>query len=72
MAAIDEVVNEGCSRMGAINYVISKMLKKHVAQRKSYDHINDVLGVVIGVLLEFYRREAAPYEDMKIEENSDI
>lgn len=35
-------------------------------QRRSYQAINDVLGALEGVKLEFYRRMAVPYEDARI------
>lgn len=37
-----------------------------------YKHINDVLGVLGAVTAEFYRRVAAPYEDLKIRDNGDV
>lgn len=37
-----------------------------------YKHINDICGVLEAVKAEFYRRVAAPYEDLKIKENKDV
>lgn len=58
---------------GELNYAITKLC--HIIRKKwgdKYKNYNSVQGVLIGVLLEFYRRKTAPYEDDKIEENGDI
>lgn len=43
-------------------------------QRKGlkYDTINDILGALEGSKLEFYRRIAVPYENVKLAENGDV
>ena len=38
----------------------------------SYTAINNVVGALESCKLEFYRRQAAPYEDDKALENGDI
>lgn len=38
----------------------------------SYTAINNVIGALESCKLEFYRRQAAPYEDDKARENGDI
>jgi hypothetical protein len=55
---------------GELNYVVTKMLKEIYPLR--YYHINKAIGVLECIKLEFYRRVAAPYEDVKIKESGDV
>ena len=55
---------------GELNYVVSKILREIYPLR--YFHINKAIGVLECIKLEYYRRVAAPYEDLKIEETGDI
>ena len=55
---------------GELNYVVTKILKGVYALR--YFHINKAVGVLECVKLEFYRRVAVPYEDLKIKESGDV
>jgi hypothetical protein len=34
--------------------------------------MNDVMGAFTGAQAEFYRRDVAPYEDAKIQQNGDV
>ena len=38
----------------------------------NYATINDIVGACEGAKMEFYRRVAVPYEDIKIAENGDV
>jgi ribosomal protein S3AE len=55
---------------GELNYVITKLLKEVYPLR--YFHINKAIGVLECAKLEYYRRVAAPYEDLKIQESGDV
>jgi hypothetical protein len=55
---------------GELNFVITKILKAAYPLR--YYHINKAIGVLECIKLEFYRRVAAPYEDLKIKESGDV
>jgi ribosomal protein S3AE len=55
---------------GDLNYVVTKLLKEVYPLR--YYHINKAVGVLECIKLEFYRRVAAPYEDLKIKESGDV
>ncbi len=55
---------------GELNYVVTKMLKEIYPLR--YFHINKAIGVMECIKLEYYRRVAAPYEDLKIKESGDV
>lgn len=55
---------------GELNYVVTRILKEIYPLR--YFHINKAVGVLECIKLEYYRRVAAPYEDLKIEEAGDV
>lgn len=68
---IDNNISE-ITNAGELNYAITQLLKKYLEiNGKSYSKINDILGALEGAKLEFYRRVAAPYEDIKIVTNGD-
>ena len=55
---------------GSLNYAITRLLRGIYSL--SYKDINNAMGVLESVKQEHYRRVAAPYEDIKIEENGDL
>lgn len=58
---------------GELNYVLTMIFKEYLeVNGESYQRHAEIHGVLIGALLEFYRRKSAPYEDKKIEENGDV
>lgn len=58
---------------GQLNYFFTWLITEYIKDRKlSYQTINDIIGALEGAKLEFYRRVAAPYEDIKIKENGDV
>lgn len=58
---------------GELNYFISTLINSYINQKgKNYSTLNEVVGVLECAKLELYRRVAAPYEDIKIEENGDV
>jgi hypothetical protein len=57
---------------GELNYVITMLIKNYFNNKPCYQSINDIVGALEGAKLEFYRRVAAPYEDLKIKENGDV
>ena len=59
-------------RSGDLNYVVSKLIWKLFDNDKRYQTANDIWGALNGVIMEFYRRKVAPYEDEKIKENGDL
>ena len=58
-------------RAGILNYVCTSLTLKIFPERK-YWIMALVCGVFVTVILEYYRRWAAPYEDGKIVENGDV
>jgi hypothetical protein len=65
-----EIKNDVMS--GDLNYLVSSFLWKLFQNNKSYSSINQIIGVLECVKLEFYRRQAAPYEDTKLGTHGDI
>lgn len=57
---------------GDLNFIISKLLTEHLKRNFNYDKINELIGVLECAKLELYRRQAAPYEDMKMLANGDL
>lgn len=58
---------------GELNYLITELCDSYLTTiGKSYQNINQVVGALECAKLEFYRRVAAPYEDLKKEENGDV
>ncbi len=58
---------------GELNYLITCLCNDYFKQsNKNYQSVNDVIGALEGAKLEFYRRIAAPYEDVKCTENGDV
>ena len=58
---------------GELNYKITELIIKYVqSMGLCYDTINDIMGALEGSKAEFYRRVAAPYEDLKARLNGDV
>jgi len=58
---------------GELNYLVTLLALTYIRKHGlNYQHINDVVGALEGAKLEFYRRIAAGYEDVKIKENGDV
>ena len=55
---------------GELQYLIAFAIK--CMRPECYQHMNDIMGALAGAQMEFYRRQVAPYEDMKIESNGDV
>jgi len=59
---------------GELNYIITMLCRKYYnnIKRSNYQGINDIVGALEGAKLEFYRRVASPYEDVKNKINGDV
>lgn len=55
---------------GMLNYVFTRLL--HDLPRRNYTWLERAIGILECCKLELYRREVAPYEDMKAAENGDV
>lgn len=58
---------------GELNYFLTLICLSYLDDKKlSYTTLNEIVGVLECMKLEFYRRAAIPYEDNKIKENGDV
>lgn len=58
---------------GELNYMFTVLSLCYLEEKgESYQSFNDIIGALEGAKLELYRRQVAPYEDTKIEENGDV
>ena len=58
---------------GNLNYTITRLIKLVYGDvTASYRDVNDVVGVLECIKLEYYRKLAAPYEDVKESENGRV
>ena len=67
-----KIPREPQSRPGHMNYLVSMLIEKVYGKEMRYADHNEVLGVLSGISLEFYRRKTAPYEDVKITQEGDL
>jgi hypothetical protein len=56
---------------GELTYVIYRLLLRFCELRRCYSTFATIMGVLSCLKDEFYRKEIAPYEDIKIKENGD-
>jgi len=58
---------------GELNYLITEICSRYLRTKgERYQTYNDIMGALEGAKLELYRRQIAPYEDVKIIENGDV
>ena len=72
---LDKVTDLGlyCRNSGELNYIITSILKGYLSRStKSYSVLNEIIGVIECVKLEFSRRIVSPYEDEAIDRNGDV
>lgn len=73
----EEVRRELMSRVahnpGELNFLLTEAIADYWAfNKQNYQTINDIVGALEGAKLEFYRRIAVPYEELKRAENGDV
>lgn len=59
------------STAGNLNYIITSLISD-IYTGKTYDEINTAVGILESVKAEYNRRIAAPYENQKCYDNSDV
>ncbi len=67
----DIITSEG-DEPGDLNYVLSRLVGRVWMNTPRYKTICMVIGTLVCVALEFYRRVASGYEDKAIRKNYDI
>lgn len=69
----EEVKTRKPETAGELNYLISRMLDDYLGDEGlNYATINEIVGVLECAKMEFYRRVATAYEEIKIVENGDV
>lgn len=69
----DEAMPPTPSNAGELNYLMTQIARAYWRENgANYQAFNDILGAFDGAKLELYRREVAPYEDVKIQQNGDL
>ena len=59
------------SKDGLLNFIITKLLLE-VYPEENYHTYNEIIGMLECCKLEFYRKMAAPYEEVKERENGKV
>lgn len=58
---------------GELNYMFTMFALDYLDRKhETYQTINDIIGALECCKQEFYRRIAAPYEELKIRSNGDV
>jgi hypothetical protein len=59
--------------VGSLTYVLYQAALSYLQRNSdSYQTRAEILGALESAKLEFYRRDVAPYEDIKMRENGDV
>jgi hypothetical protein len=69
------VAFDGAENVADLTFVLYQTVTDYVRRRNTslrFQSIADVLGALEATKLEFYRRTAVPYEDMKLSQNGDV
>ena len=66
--------SEMVERDGIINYTITKLIGEVYGpiEKLKYHDFNEIIGMLECCKLEFYRKQCAPYEDIKLKENGSV
>ena len=68
-----EHIQSGGISNGDLNYLYSMLARFYLDKHgRSYNTMSDVVKALECAKLEFYRREMAPYENTKLEQNGDV
>ena len=66
-------LGEMIEKPGEMNYCFTVLIKHYLKNLgKTYQSINDCIGVLEAAKLEFYRRDVVEYENLKKDINGDI
>jgi hypothetical protein len=72
ITALDDKLHQMGDVGGDMNYVICTLLFRKFKRVRKYVTIEQMMGTLTCVALEFYRRCAAPYEDGAMRRNKDM
>jgi len=58
---------------GELNWLLTILINDYINKHgKSYQTLNEVVGVLECAKLELYRRVVSPYEEIKMQQNGDV
>ena len=58
---------------GELNWLLTILINDYINKKgKSYQTLNEVVGVLECAKLELYRRVVSPYEEIKMQQNGDV
>ena len=58
---------------GELNWLLTILINDYINKHgKSYQTLNEVIGVLECAKLELYRRVVSPYEEIKMQQNGDV
>ncbi len=70
---LNDIMHNLPANAGELNYMLSRICDIYIQVKgKNYQNLNEVIGVLECVKQEYYRRIVVPYEDKKIEDNTDV
>jgi hypothetical protein len=74
---VDQIISQdgmGINFAGMLNYVVTRTILQWIKKTGGirYFKIALITGALKNIADEFYRKNAIPYEDEKIEENGDV
>lgn len=66
------MVDDG--KAGKLNYSITKLIGETYGpiENLRYSDFNEIIGMLECCKMEFYRKQCAPYEDIKLKENGSV
>jgi len=70
MDEVIEVLSQYCDRIFTGDQALLAVCIEDIIENRDYE--DDIEGTLHSVLLEFYRRVVAPYEDEKCKTNGDV
>ena len=63
--------NEAQQKDGLVNFAVTELLNKLYPNAR-YTDLNEIVGVLECIKLEYYRKRISPYEDLKESENGAV
>lgn len=69
--AVGNVTKTETEMAGVLNYSITTLINK-LYPRIRYWKLALIIGILVTIILEFYRRRGVPYEDEKIKEHGEV
>lgn len=68
-----EIKNKNIKNCNQLNYIFTQLIHTFIETNgKNYQNLNNVIGLLDCVKLEYYRRIVSVYEDEKFKENGDV